>query len=130
MTSISEWFGNAFATPAEKNLTAEELEKENKLFDKISKAIVSRDLTIPAILFLEMHSPLGYMAAQLAHGLGPFTSLVMKPEDMSVFAEAIGRRDGIDKLIQIIEEEDKKSNKDKKVKKEDSEERKSKNETI
>jgi hypothetical protein len=102
MTSISEWFGNAFSSPAEKGLTAEELEKENKLFDKISKAIVSRDLTIPAILFLEMHSPLGYMASQLAHGLGPFSALVVKPEDLSVFAEAIGRRDGIDKLIQVI----------------------------
>jgi hypothetical protein len=115
MTDISKWFGNAFSSPVEKNLTEEEREKENKLFEKISKAIVSRDLTIPAILFLEMHSPLGYMASQLAHGLGPFTSLVIKPEDMSVFAEAIGRRDGMDKLIKMIEAEDKILNQKEKV---------------
>lgn len=105
--SIKSWFGNAFSSPVEASLTEEERERENKLFTEIAKAIVKHDLTIPAILFLEMHTPLAYMASQVAHGLGPFTSLVIKPEDMTAFAEAIGRRDGLDKLTQMIEAEDK-----------------------
>ena len=118
--SIKSWFGNAFSSPVEENLTEEERERENKLFDKIAKAIVKRNLTIPAIMFLEIHTPLGYMASQLAHGLGPFTSLVIKPEDMTVFAEAIGRRDGLDKLIQMIEAKDKEKNDNKDIDKNDS----------
>ena len=108
--NISKWFGNAFSSPVESNLTDEEKRKEDKLFKKIATTIVEKNLTIPAIMFLEMHIPLGYMASQLAYGLGPFTSLIIEPEDMKIFAQAIGRRDGLNKLIQVIEKED--SNKD------------------
>ena len=108
--TMKEWFGNAFSSPTEKDLTQAELDREERLFHKIAREVVERRLTVPALMFPEMHVPLGYVASQFAHSLGPFASLIMKPEDAQAFAEAIGRRDGIDKLMRIIDTEDNRYN--------------------
>ena len=109
MSVLEKLFGNAFSSPSSKELTPAELAEEDKLFQRIAKAVVSRELTVPAILFLEMHQPFSYLAGQLAHGLGPFASIVVKEKDAEAFARSLCRRDGIERLVKAIEKEDRES---------------------
>lgn len=106
MTILEKLFGNAFSTPQSADLTPAEREAERALFERVADAIVSRGLTTPAILFLEMHQPLSYVAGQLAHGLGPFASIVVEQKDIDIFAASLCRRDGIENLVRTIERKD------------------------
>mgnify|MGYP006280669519 FL=1 len=110
MSFLKRVFGNAFASQSSSEMSEEELQQEQELFDRIAKEVVSRGLTAPAILFLEMHQPFSYMAGQLAHSLGPFASILVDEQNTRAFARALCRREGIERLVRAIEDEDRKQN--------------------
>jgi len=79
-------------------------EGKDELIERIAKRIVSMRLEVPAILFLEVNKPLGFIAGQsvlLASGiLGPILGF----SRMEEFAEFLGNRERVEELIQRIEE--------------------------
>ena len=99
------WLRHAFAVdePPADDAAAQ---AEDELFGRVARAVVKRGLTSPALLFLELHRPLGYVTGQMLHSLGPFASLVANPKDVEILASCICRRGGVTKLIAAIEDED------------------------
>ncbi len=106
MSVLEKLFGNAFSSPSSKELTPAELKEEDELFQRLAKSVVSRGLTVPAIMFLEMHQPFSFIAGQLAHSLGPFASIIVAEKDAEAFARSLSRRDGIERMVRAIEKED------------------------
>ena len=64
---------------------------------------MARQLTAPAILFLESMKPMSFLGGQLMAFFSPFVHLVLKSSAYDRFAEAIERRENVEYLIQRIE---------------------------
>jgi hypothetical protein len=84
-----------------KELTEAETEE---LIDKAAKEIEKRKLNTPAILFLEMHKPLGYVASQAAIALSPFIVPFFGFDFLNDYSRLFAKRDNIEKLIVRLEE--------------------------
>jgi hypothetical protein len=75
------------------------------LIDRVAKAIVSRQLTVPAIIFLESIKPLSFLGNQLLIFANPVVSLVVQSKDYYRFVRMIEDRENIEKLTVAIENE-------------------------
>jgi hypothetical protein len=71
----------------------------------IAKQIVSRQLTVPAIIFLETIKPLSFLGNQLLIFANPIVSLVVQTGNYYKFVRMIEDRDNVEKLMVAIEEE-------------------------
>ena len=92
---------HAFAlTPAGGDLTQDDL----ALLEKIAHGIVRREMTAPALLFLESLGPLSFLGSQVLYGLTPFLELVSDERELERLAVILERRDSIDRLITLIQE--------------------------
>lgn len=84
-----------------------ELKPEEKaLVAKIALKVVRAGLTVPAILALEVHRPLSFVASQALHMLAPFVSMFLDASDVTVLARMLERRESIEEIIVAIEEAD------------------------
>lgn len=84
---------------------AAEGESYDDLIGKIAREIVSRELTVPAILFLESVKPLSFLGNQLLVFLDPVVSLVVTSGEYQRFVRMLEDRGNLEKLITVIEEE-------------------------
>jgi hypothetical protein len=75
------------------------------LVAKIAKAIVEREMTVPAIMLIESVKPLSFLGNQLLIFLNPMVSLVISSKDYYTFVRMIEDRDNLEKLLVAIEEE-------------------------
>ncbi|GEM_PF-205342 len=75
------------------------------LIDKLAKGIVQRQLTVPAIIFLESIKPLSFLGNQLLIFANPVVSLVVSSGEYYRFVRMIEDRENIEKLTLAIEEE-------------------------
>ena len=75
------------------------------LLQKIAKKVVERQLTVPALIFLESVKPLSFLGNQLLVFLNPLVSLVVTSGDYYTFVRMIENRENIEKLLVAIEEE-------------------------
>ncbi len=75
------------------------------LFEKIAKKIVEREMTVPAIMLLEMVKPLSFLGSQALVFLNPIVSLVVSSGDYYRFVRLLEERENIEKLAVAIEEE-------------------------
>lgn len=77
---------------------------KDELVERIARRIVGMGLEVPALIFLEMNKPLGFIAGQsaiLASGiLGPIFGFSRIEE----FADLFGNRERIEMLMERIEE--------------------------
>lgn len=80
-------------------------EDYSDLMEKISKAIVQRQLTVPAIIFLESIKPLSFLGNQMLIFANPVISLVVQSGNYYKFIRMIENRENIEKLTIMIEEE-------------------------
>lgn len=80
-------------------------EDYSELIGKISKIIVQRQLTVPAIIFLESIKPLSFLGNQLLIFANPVVSLVVQSGNYYKFVRMIEDRENIEKLTLAIEEE-------------------------
>ena len=103
-------FGKAFSAPEPPG--ADALEAEEELFKRLARQVVSRGLTTPAILFLEAHRPLSFVAGQFLHALGPLAGLLVEERDVERLAESLCRRDGVERLVRSIEDEEARRHRD------------------
>lgn len=82
-------------------LTAED---EERLIGKVVEQVSKHKLQTPAVLFLEMHKPLGYIASQAAIAFSPFIGPFVGMNNLDEFTKLIAKRESVEKLIQRIEE--------------------------
>ncbi len=72
---------------------------------KIAKEIVQRQLTVPAIIFLETIKPLSFLGNQVLIFANPIVSLVVQSGNYYKFVRMLEDRDNIEKLTIAVEEE-------------------------
>ena len=99
---LRQEFAYAFAvTPPAPGFSPEEI----ALLEKIARRIADRDMAVPALLFLESLGPLSFLGSQVVHGLKPFLDFVMDATEVERLATLLERRDGIDQLILLIQQQ-------------------------
>jgi hypothetical protein len=95
-----EWFAHAFALDS----GAEPLdEKDQALLEKVANGVVSRRMTMPALLFLESVKPLSFIGGQALVFFGPMLELVLKREEIERSSRLLERRDVLEMLAARIE---------------------------
>jgi len=72
---------------------------------KIAKMVVQRDLTVPAIMFLESIKPVSFLGSQMLVFANPVVSLIVQSGDYYRFVRMIDNRENLEKLTVAIEEE-------------------------
>lgn len=78
---------------------------EQELIDKIAGKIVSRRLSVPAVLFMEVLKPLSFFGAQTLNFFGPIIESLLKKENRYYdFTEFLEKRENIERILQRIEE--------------------------
>ncbi len=82
--------------------TPEEIED---LARRIARKIVERDLTVPAIMFLESIKPVSFLGSQMLVFANPVISLLVQSGDYYRFVRMIEDRENVEKLTVAIEEE-------------------------
>jgi hypothetical protein len=103
--SIRSWFKHAFAVESSEPVvpTAE----QQVPVDWLSKQVVKRHLTTPALLTLEMCRPLNFVTAQMMHVMGPAVWAMTPPEmyaNYNALIEFLEKRGSVDHICRRIEE--------------------------
>jgi len=80
-------------------------EECDDLARRIAHKIVERDLTVPAIIFLESIKPVSFLGSQMLVFANPVISLLVQSGDYYRFVRMIEDRDNVEKLTVAIEEE-------------------------
>ena len=95
-------FGPGLDPEDYKSDTPEEIED---LARRIARKIVERDLTVPAIMFLESIKPVSFLGSQMLVFANPVVSLLVQSGDYYRFVRMIEDRENVEKLTVAIEEE-------------------------
>jgi len=98
---LPDWIKHAFAVAVAQQPPAE---TELQLVDRISREVVRRRMTTPALAFLEMARPLNYLGSQTMHFFAPLASALLDSERYGMFAKFLERRDALEILCRRIEE--------------------------
>lgn len=70
----------------------------------IATQVVARRLETPAVMFLEMHKPLSFVASQAVVVAVPMLGPLIGAQRMADLSKLLQDRDNIDALIELIEE--------------------------
>jgi hypothetical protein len=97
-----EWLKHAFAIEPDGAFTTTEAQRT--IVDKICRQIVARELTTPALVFLESVRPLNYVSAQTLQFFTPILSVVADADSCNEFALFLERRGSIEFLCARLEE--------------------------
>lgn len=73
------------------------------LIDKAAHEIVRRKMSTPAVLFLEMHKPLSYVASQASIVFAPFMVPLLGYDNVHNYSRLIADRQNVERLICRIE---------------------------
>lgn len=87
-------------------------ERLEQLSNRIANRINRHGLTIPAVMFLEMHKPLAGVGGALVHLLAPGLDWVLGDQNTDDLAILLSDRELVERLIARIEELDKKPGKE------------------
>ena len=77
--------------------------EQRALLEKLAHWIVRRQLTAPAILFLETGKPLNFLGSQLMLAFSPFVQAFFKGEQYHKLALILEKDENVEMLIQLIE---------------------------
>jgi len=80
-------------------------EDYDDLARRIARKIVERDLTVPAVIFLESIKPVSFLGSQMLVFANPIISLLVQSGDYYRFVRMIEDRENVEKLTVAIEEE-------------------------
>ncbi len=75
--------------------------------DKMANFICSRDLEIPAIMFIESTTPLHRLGSHMLVFFQPFLNIVMNDHKITLFRDALEDKRYIEYLLKKIEADDK-----------------------
>ncbi|MCK4909589.1 MAG: hypothetical protein KAS70_06790 [Planctomycetes bacterium] len=93
---------NAFAVDAQENFSPEEM----ALLEKAATKVVQRQMTTPAVIFLESARPLNWIGSQAMTFFQPILGLVVSTKEFEMMAKILEKRKSIDVLIELIERKD------------------------
>ena len=79
-------------------------EERDKLIDELARKVVSRRMETPAILFLEMHKPVTFLASQSILAASPFLVPLFGPEGVRRYVHLFRSRENVELLIRRIED--------------------------
>ena len=79
-------------------------EHEREVLEKLAREIAKRELTGPALAFLEMSRPLNALSAAAIHFFTPIASVLASPVALRRFAECLEKRGSIDVLCGMLED--------------------------
>lgn len=91
------------------SLTEEQI---NDAIEQLARKVVARRLETPAILLLELHRPVSFLAGQAAVVGAPFLAPILGIEAISRYGAVLNDRRHLDRLIQRIEELASETNRD------------------
>ena len=95
------WLKHAFAVDPPG--PAEPTPEQRAAVGRICEEVARRQMTTPALVFLEMSRPLNYLGAQALHFFQPFVSVFTSTEQYQHFAAFLERRGSIDYLCGELE---------------------------
>jgi hypothetical protein len=98
---MKQWLRDAFAVDPPG--PAEPTDAQRPVIDAVCREIVRRDLTTPALMFLEMSRPLNYVSSQLMQFLQPIVAVVVETRQYVLFAEFLERRGSIEYLTRRLD---------------------------
>ena len=78
--------------------------ERDALIEKLASGIVSRGLATPAILFLEMHKPLSFIASQGLIVTSPLVAPIVGLDRVQTATKVLQDRANVERLICRIEE--------------------------
>lgn len=79
-------------------------EDRDKLIGELASKIVGRRMETPAVLFLEMHKPVTFLASQSLLVASPFLVPLFGAEGVHRFSRLFASAENVDLLIEKIEE--------------------------
>ena len=79
-------------------------DEQRALLEKLAQWVVSRNLTTPAILFLETGKPLNFLGSQLLIAFSPFIQAFFKGEQYQKIALILEKDENVELLIELIEQ--------------------------
>ncbi len=86
--------------------TDEELSPEelDKLIDELARKVVDRALETPAIMFLEMHKPVAFLASQSMLVASPILGPLFGREGIERYSQLFSTQENVELLIRRIED--------------------------
>lgn len=96
------------------DLWKEELtpEETDALIEKAANEIKKRKMQVPAILAIEMHRPLSYVAANAAVTMAPFLVPFLGFDSVNDYSRLLTKGENVDRLIAKLEEPDREDSED------------------
>ncbi|MCG9126800.1 hypothetical protein JT359_04295 [Candidatus Poribacteria bacterium] len=79
-------------------------DEQRALLEKLAEWIVRKNLTTPAILFLETGKPLNFLGSQLLIAFSPFVQAFFKGEQYQKVALILEKDENVELLIKLIEQ--------------------------
>ncbi|RKU31083.1 hypothetical protein C6497_02795 [Candidatus Poribacteria bacterium] len=79
-------------------------DEQRALLEKLAEWVVSKNLTTPAILFLETGKPLNFLGSQLLIAFSPFIQAFFKGEQYQKVALILEKDENVELLIELIEQ--------------------------
>ena len=77
--------------------------EEERVVDKLARAVVARGLVAPAILFLESVRPMNFVASQAMVFFAPMVGLLFRRDEYDALARLLERRSSIEQILSRIE---------------------------
>jgi hypothetical protein len=78
--------------------------EEKAIVSRLAAGVARRGMAVPAILALEMHRPLSWVASQAMHMLAPIVTMILPAREWRIVARMLERREAIEDVIVAIEE--------------------------
>lgn len=79
-------------------------EERDKLITELAQKVVGKRMETPAIMFLEMHKPVTFLASQSMLVASPFLVPLLGAEGVRKYSRLFGSVDNVELLIERIEE--------------------------
>ena len=79
-------------------------EERDKLINELAQKVVDKRMETPAIMFLEMHKPVTFLASQSILVASPFLVPLFGAEGVEKYARLFSSVDNVELLIERIEE--------------------------
>jgi hypothetical protein len=90
------------ARPEPDEERAEREAKQSDLIDRLARAVVARRLEAPAVLFLELNRPLGFIFSQATCFARPFLAFFLPTADVEAAAQVLDNPSALDALLTRI----------------------------
>ena len=79
-------------------------EQKTQLIDALAQQVVKRGLSVPAVLFLELHKPFAFIGSQAGIVFAPFLAPFFGFDRVDDYTQLLSERENWERLVERIEE--------------------------